>query len=247
MKYLFLLVPLFVFATADAQVIAPPSGSVLVSFTVYDIDDSTAVIAPMVINKSTGKGLMGSAGLPFKIRINKTDTIAITAGGYSAVTVNLKDSTVLKSEYKIRIGLRMKVQKLPAVAIYPAKELEQIKKEREQLGVKYHYQVDKPMEMVASPITALYERFSKKERSKKLVAELENEDRRRDVLKDLFRLYVKADIIELSEDEFEKFIVYLNLPEEFIRTAGDYDLAMAIKARYIRFREVERIHRRSQH
>lgn len=246
MKNLLFLSALLFTGIAAAQVIAPPDGTVLVHFSVYDLEDSTAVIAPMVINKSSGKGMMGSTAQPLKMRIKKTDTLSVTSGGYSAVRVCLKDSSVTKSEFKLRIGLKLKLQKLPAVSIYPAKELEQIKKEREKLGVKYHYQTEAPMEALGSPITALYERFSKKEQSKQLVARLENEDRMRDVLKDLFRVYVKADVIELSEDEFDKFILFLNLPEEFLRKASEYELAAAIKERYVRFRELEKIHRRSQ-
>jgi len=213
---------------------------------IYDVDDSTAVLAPMIINKSSGKGLMGAAGLEFRLTVQYTDTLLITSGGYTSARILLRDS-VRKPEYYVRVGLRMKVQKMPAVAVYPVKKLEEMKKEREALGVKYSYQLDRPMEMAGSPITALYERFSKKERSKRYVAEMENKDRQREILKDLFRIYVKADVIDLSEEEFDKFILYLNLPEEFLKTAGDYDLVAAIKLRYEQFRELERIHRRSQH
>lgn len=245
MKAVFTGLVLFFVTALHAQVVVVPNPPVTVRGVVYDIEDSTAVLSPMIINKSTGKGFYSAAGLPFSITINKNDTLVITAGGYSGFRISYRDSA-WRSEYKIRIGLRMRVQQVQSVTIYPLKELEQIKKEREKLGVKFNYQVDRPLEMAASPVTALYERFSRRGQSMKLVAELENQDRQREVLKDLFRLYVKADIIELQEEEFDKFIIYLNLPEEFLKTASDYDLVAAVKARYVQFREVERIHRRGQ-
>lgn len=244
MRSLHFLVLLLLPALLPAQVNTTPE--VIVRGVVYDVADSSVALPPMIINRNTGKGLMGAAGIEFKVTINRNDTLIITSGGYSSVRVALHDSAV-KNEYYVRIGLRIKVQKLPQVAIYPTKQLEEVKKEREALGVKYHYQLTRPMEMAASPITALYERFSQKERSKKYVAEMEDKDRQEDVLKDLFRIYVKADVIDLDEDEFDKFILYLNLPEDFLKTASEYDLVMAIKLRYDQFREVERINRASQH
>lgn len=246
MKFIFTSIAVFILVAAKAQVAAAPVPQVVLRGVVFDVEDSSAVLSPMIINKSTGKGFYSAAGAPFVVTISKTDTLLITAGGYNGFRICLRDS-VLRSEYKVRIGLRMRVQQVQTVTIYPLKELEQIKKERENLGVKFNYQVERPLEMAASPITALYERFSRRGQSMKLVAELENQDRQREVMKDLFRLYVKADIIELEEEEFDKFIIYLNLPEEFLRTASDYDLVAAVKSRYVQFREVERIHRRGQH
>ena len=56
-----------------------------------------------------------------------------------------------------------------------------------------------------SPITFLYQQFSKVERSKRLVAELENNDKRRELLQELFVKYVDYDIIQLESEEFKDF------------------------------------------
>jgi hypothetical protein len=70
---------------------------------------------------------------------------------------------------------------------------------------------------VQSPITFLYQQFSRKEQSKRQVAYMENEDRKRELLKELFRLYVDYDIISLSDEQFDDFITYLNVSDEFLK------------------------------
>ena len=55
-------------------------------------------------------------------------------------------------------------------------------------------------------------------------------------MKDLFRLYIKHEIIDLSEDEFEAFIKYLNLSDEYIQNATQLELTMAIKGKYENFK-----------
>ena len=53
-----------------------------------------------------------------------------------------------------------------------------------------------------SPITFLYETFSRQAISKRLVEQLENDDRRRALLQELFTKYVDYDIVELESWEF---------------------------------------------
>ena len=104
-----------------------------------------------------------------------------------------------------------------------------------KLGVRKKYSLE-GVDAISSPITALYERFSKIEQSKRKVAEWENEDLRRDILKELFRLYIKNDIIDLKDDEFDAFIKYLNLSDTFIQNATQFELVMAIKGKYENFK-----------
>jgi hypothetical protein len=82
----------------------------------------------------------------------------------------------------------------------------------------------------------LYERFSRFGKSKRLVAELENEDMKRDILKDMFRLFVKHDIINLNDEEFDAFIKYLNFSDEFMQNSTQLELIMAIKGKYETFK-----------
>ena len=65
--------------------------------------------------------------------------------------------------------------------------------------------------------------FSKREKSKKLLAELEYKESQEEIVKELLKIYVHHKIIELDDYEFGKFIEFMNINEEFLKTASDYE------------------------
>jgi hypothetical protein len=229
-----------------AQPAATEIPTITVRGTVYDVADSLARPGPIVINKRTGTGQAASGGGIFSITGLKTDTFMITAGGYEVVRLCFNDS-VLKTPYTVRVGLRMRANYMNPVTVFPVKDLGEIKKERESLGVEQTRTTEGITDAVASPITYFWERYSQEGQSRTAVAEMENRDRMNDILKELFRAYVRAGVIDLKEEEFDNFILYLNLPEAYLRTASDYELASTIRIRYLQYREAQRIHDSNQH
>lgn len=213
--------------------------------TCYDKGDSLAQPAPIVVNKRTGTGHAFMPGAVFSISGLKTDTFMVTAGGYEFVRFCYADS-VMRPGYFERVGLTLKTNQLNAVTIFPVKDLQSIKQDRENLGVVQTNTTQGAADAMSSPITYLYERFSQEGRSKSLVAQLENEDRKNAVLKDLFRTYNRAGVMNLPESEFDSFILYLNMPEWYLRTASDYNLALTIKQRYDQFMYVKNLHNQNQ-
>lgn len=198
--------------------------------------DKQPLIAVMVVNKRTSLGVGADVTGSFSIQALRTDTILISAHGHHVQKICFKDS-VFKDEYKVKIELSQLSVQLQSVTVEAPKTMNQVKKEIDQLGVKdTRLTSSTVVDAVQSPITFLYERFSKFGQSKQLVAEMENEDRKQEVLKSLFRIYIKHDIIDLEEAEFERFIKYCNLSEEFIKTATEYDLVTAIQKKYETFK-----------
>jgi predicted ATPase len=94
--------------------------------------------------------------------------------------------------------------------------------------------------VLQSPITALYQAFSKKEQNKRWIAEQQYKDDQRRIVQELLRLYVAFDIIELSETEFDAFITFLNLDEQFIKTASEMELILFIKDKYEHYKQINR-------
>ena len=60
------------------------------------------------------------------------------------------------------------------------------------------------------------------------------------ILKELFRKYIKADIINLNNRDFDEFILFCNLSEDFIMRASQYDLIMMIKGKYDQFLQLKK-------
>jgi len=213
---------------------------------VFDVNDSLATPAAIVVNRRTGTGHAFMPGSEFSITGFKSDTFLVTAGGFEFRRFCFKDSS-FKPVYYVNVGLHMKENQLNAVTIFPVKDLKAIKQDRQGLGVEQTRTTQGVTDAVSSPITFLYERFSREGRSKALVAQLENEDRKNAVLKDLFRTYNRAGVIALAEADFDSFIMFLNMPEWYLKTASDYDLAVTIKQRYEQFIRSRQIHNQNQH
>ena len=92
--------------------------------------------------------------------------------------------------------------------------------------------------MLQSPITALYQAFSKKEKNKRWIAEQEFKDDKRKIVKELLRLYVSYEIINLNENQFDRFIAFLNLNDDFLKTSTEMELILFIKDKHEHFKKI---------
>jgi hypothetical protein len=121
---------------------------------------------------------------------------------------------------------------MAAVEIFAPRDLEQIQQDINKLGYNEKDYMLSGINAAQSPITFLYQQFSKKERSKRQVAIMENDDRKRELLKELFRLYVDYQIIELNNEEFDSFVDYLNVSDEFMINSSQYDFLIYVRDRF---------------
>jgi hypothetical protein len=188
----------------------------------------------MVINTRTGQGSFADSESRFSVKAFQSDTLIFSVIGFHTKKVCLKDS-LLKKQYYIEVEMEKLHFTLKEVSVFAPKTLSDIDKDIAKLDSTRRYRAFTDINPLSSPISYLYERFSKFGKSKQKVAEWENEDLKKDILKDLFRVYIRYDVMDLSEEEFEAFIAYCNLSEEFIKTASQFELVMAIKAKYEMF------------
>ncbi len=190
----------------------------------------------MVINRSTGQGVFGQPNGNFSVYANNGDTIALSITGYPVVSlIVVADSNCQSKEH---IYIEGQEQEIAQVIVRPLKSLEQIRSEREALALRETRMVT-GIEVLQSPITALYQAFSKKERTKRWIAKQEHKDDQVNILKDLIRTYIAYDIIELSDDEFEEFIYFLNMDEQFLKTASEFELITFIQDKFVHYKLVK--------
>ena len=239
-KYiLFLLCFFTLFASAQTM------QEILLKGNVFDAKDSSNAIIPIVVNKSTGMGITVAPGEVFTLSGNKNDTFQISSGGYEMIKICFKDSGI-KTSYFVKIGLIMKENYLSAVIVHPVKDLGEIQRERQDIGITQTRLTIGTTDAFQSPITFLYERYSRDGKSRAFVAMMENEDKKREILKELFRTYNKAGVIDLKEEEFDTFINFLNIPESLLRSASDFQLATFIRDKYIAYTAAEQYHLNNQ-
>jgi len=185
----------------------------------------------MIVNKRTRTGIFGDADGTFTVRALRTDTLLFGSSGHRTQVITLADSAA-KDNYTVLVRLQPLVYQLPEFEVLPERTLKQIQKDIEQLGyTESDYRISN-VDALQSPITFLYQEFSRRERSKRLVAQLQNEDRKRELLRELLHQYVQFDIINLNNEAFDDFIDFCSVPDEVIRGLTQYEFLLYIKMKY---------------
>lgn len=195
--------------------------------------DAQVVPASMAVNRNSGGGSFVETDGSFLVRACPGDTLVFGAIGYysveKAVDVSMKTESldIILRKLEVEVGV---------AEIFAPRTLNQILKDIETLGYdEKDYRVSS-VDAFQSPITFLYEQFSRVEKSKRLVAELENTDKRRELLQELFAKYVDYDIIQLCPDEFKEFAEYCDPGDELLQEWTQYEFILYVKRQYSLFR-----------
>jgi len=193
--------------------------------------DQRAYYDLMIVNKRTRSGTFGNRDGSFLVKAQRSDTLMIGSVGHQTVAITMADS-VPKERYVVEVRLRPLAVQLAEVEILPERTLKQIQKDIEKLGYRESDYRISQIDALQSPITFLYQEFSRRERSKRLVAQLENEDRRRALLKELLHKYVAYEIINLHDEAFDDFIDFCNVPDEVMKGLTQYEFLLYVKKKY---------------
>lgn len=185
----------------------------------------------MVVNKNTQQGMFADAENKFTVKINRNDTLLVAATGYSIKKICFRDSAY-SAAYTIAVKLSKISYEIKPVTIFSQREIRDIEEDIEKLGYDKNDYMLSGIDAFESPITFLYQAFSKRERIKRDIAEKINDDKRRALLKELFRKYVDGNIIQLSEEEFDRFTDFCNVSEEYLKNSSQYDFIEYVKKRY---------------
>tara|TARA_B110000037_G_scaffold188288_1_gene219529 strand:- start:54003 stop:54722 length:720 start_codon:yes stop_codon:yes gene_type:complete len=236
MRILF-LITLFISTFSFGQSVNYNDSLITLNGKVIDTNFSVGFYNVVVLNKSVGKGIFGDYTGNFSITVKKTDTIGISVRGYQTIYLSYADSSYHKT-YNDKFYIQELEIMAEEVIVRPLKTLEELKEERASIA-KREVPTVTLVNAIESPITALYVAFSKREKTKRYVAEMEYKDQQHDVVKEILRVYVHNDIFNLNEDEFDEFIRFLNLNTEFLKTASDYDLVTYIKGKFEHFRKIQ--------
>ncbi|HNQ62253.1 MAG TPA: hypothetical protein PKJ62_07680 [Bacteroidia bacterium] len=227
-----LLVPFFL-QQVNAQV---TDTTVHISGYAFDNKDASRRLDDlMIINLNSGQGVFGKADGTFSINADRTDTILIASTGYEYRRITVYDST-LKDSYYLEVALTKLNVNLREVVIFSARDLEKIYSDIERLGYRKRDLQIGGADALNSPITFLYQEFSKFEQLRRHNAERINNDKRRQLLKELLANYVASDIFYLDAGEFDDFVDYCNVPEHFMKTATQYDFCVYIKYKFELYR-----------
>lgn len=228
-----LLVGLTTLAQVDSTEV-----NIVVTGIAYD-EDGLYKSDLLVVNERTYTGIFGEIDGTFKVYAKQTDTLVFGAIGYESQKYCFADS-LPREIYELKIYLKELTYLIGTAEVIAPRDLAEIQKEIAELGYdESDYKVS-GINAFSSPITFLYQTFSKVEQSKRKVAELENADKRRALLKELFRKYVDFEILELSDEEFDEFIDFLNVTDHFLQSCSQYEFILFVKDRFIDYKSLRR-------
>lgn len=196
----------------------------------------------LVVNKRTSIGTFGSQSGEFVVEAKKDDTLMVGSLGYETQLYSMKDS-VVKDTYRIKTYLSPLRVNLKQVKIFAPRELDSIQADIRELGYDDRDFMLSGINAMQSPITFLYQQFSRKEQQKRRAYEIMNEDRKRNLLKELFAYYVDFEIIDLDEDRFDEFVDFMNVPDATLRSLSQYDFIMYTKEKYEQFKRTPPVYR----
>ena len=212
--------------------IAFAQNKVTIKGQVYGLNNNTDLLTLFVVSQENRTGNFGNPNGTFEIKVNRTDTVLIGSIGYFTSKICVADSAI-KDEYFVKVHLSQLSYYLKEVTVYAPREMRRIYDDIEKLG--YDPNDDKLsgfVDPISSPITALYEMYSRHAQQERLAKKLINDARRRDLLKELLAKYVDYKIIDLSDDQFDEFIEYLNVTDAFLKNSSQYDFIIFVKMKY---------------
>lgn len=206
-------------------------GEVTIHGAVHSSSNEKAYYDLMIVNKRSRSGTFGNADGTFTVKALQTDTLLIGSVGHRTATITMADS-VAKEEYHVSVRLLPLQVQLREVEIISQRTLQEIQRDIQKLGYRENDFRISQVDALQSPITFLYQEFSRRERSKRMVAQLRNEDRKRELLRELLQQYVAYDIINLNDEAFDDFIDFCAVPDEVIKGLTQYDFLQYVKKKY---------------
>jgi len=193
------------------------------------------IVGAMVLNARTFVGSFAASDGGFSVSILEKDTLVFGAYGFASKRIPVAEliagstasTIVILNELMVEVG---------TAEIFAPRDLEEIYRDIEELGYNVQDYRLAGVNALESPITFLYQAFSRIERGRRLAAELENEYQTRELLKELLSKYADYDIIDLNDREFDDFIDYLGVDDVFLQQTSQYQFILFVKEQFRRFK-----------
>ncbi len=200
-------------------------------------DSLTPMPFVYVINAQSGQGQMSDGNGYFSIIANDKDSIIFSFVGY--VRLKIPASQLHKEIYKpCKVVMQETVYKLNQVIVsdFKLKPYEKDYMRRVIQGSKI-----KPMNVIESPISALYSQFSNKGKEQRKLAQIFEEIFIQEEIAKKFNPEILRKLTGDGRIDFEKFRKYCyNLSNDFIINHDGYELYARIMDCYYRWKDEKR-------
>ena len=202
---------------------------------VIDPETLIGVDRASVMNLSTKHIVKTNTSGLFSILTGKGDSLIVTSLTHGRNGIEWDGFTEEPTIYSRRL---MKAIELPEVKIKTKRD-EQLEQEIREILAEPERTTklggDRTLELIQSPISLLYEAFSRRAKSDRKVLVLMQQDRRRKLAE--YRLSMIAGrATDYRGNELEKFMYFCNFNQDFLLTSSEYELTYEILAAQKQYR-----------
>jgi hypothetical protein len=186
-----------------------------------------------IINVTQRMGTVSDANGDFKITANINDSITFSALGYEPLSIILTESMY---DYGYIVKLKPTIYELEEVTIQPLLEKPTISK-WEVYTPPLPNQGGINIPTGVSPITALYNLFSKEGKQQKYYRKMIEGNADFMLIGEKFNGELVAQLTGLKDDELVKFMSYCNFSKDFLMNYSPETIKRAIKRKYQEYTE----------
>jgi hypothetical protein len=247
------LLIIFIFTLMAAlKVAAQPLSSqpLMIRGKVLGADSLQALADVHIINKKSGSGWISKADGTFIISASQHDTLVFSAIGFEQKEIAFSAS-LLDKHHVLRVQLTPKTYELDQVTVLPYPDYEQFKQDFVSLKLPPKQEIDipgldqlkgvpangslAPTITLGSPITAIYNNFSRSGRARRRSKVLEQTLTNNNLASARYNNEVVTKITGLQGEDLNEFMDFCTMPNAFILTATEYELYASINECYMAF------------
>ncbi len=253
--YLFIsLVFISLFSTIVNAQTFKDSSLVKVSGIIVGSDSVTPISYVNIINKRTNKGTISDTTGFFSISILQTDTIFFSSLSFEKKPFYLTDTLCLAS-YFFKVIMNDKNYKLAVIDVYALSKQSQFRYDFVHLDLPEHLygkkiyiqgipHYDGPRDLdaplIGSPISYFYSRFSKREKSKRKLKQLEKQDAINKIIDSKYNKEIVSNLTGLKEEKLNEFMKFCDFDNQYLLKNKEYDIYIKIMQNYKKFKSKTR-------
>lgn len=229
---------------------ADPASPIAIRGAIISKETGERVPFVHIINQTKGLGATSDLHGKFAIKVDPTDTLVFSAVGYEKLALILADEAINLDE-PIQISLAPATYELDPVQVQAFKDEAGFKQdilnmrlpEEKKIVIPGTY--DGPRDpnarfsLASGPFSAVQNMFSKEAKEIKKYKEVIRDYPREKTIISKYNRQIVEEITGLKDEALNDFMLFCKVPDDFILTANDYEIVLAVNNCYKDFIKVQ--------
>ena len=245
MRFWFSLFVLLITFEAVSQSLPADESIRLSGVIVNEADEPLPFVT--VTNLRTRQGVVSDEEGFFYLTFSAQDTLQLSAVNYEAYRLYFGD-TAQATNYDLTIRLSEKTYQLENVTVFAFRDEAAFKRavlalddlpkpEKVVIPGSYRGPRREKKASIGSPISFIFDRFSKRAKYERQVQQARQEATYQKVLSKKFNRAMIEEITGLNDERLDEFILFCRLEDRFIEESNEYDIIVAINQCYRDFQQ----------